>query len=183
MENIKIINTFNDISITKENTLILCDIDDTVLTFKHLDKDFMYFYNMIKQDFPDEDIDFIVNEARDFYNTYRSYNKPIHTDYEGFTNMVTKLKNKNSNICFLTARNEEFKDYTKKDLNNIGINYDDFIIYFTGDKMSKGEYIKNNINLENINEIIFIDDYDNYLKSVIDLYPNIICYKFEYKKK
>jgi hypothetical protein len=97
-------------------------------------------------------------------------------------NMVKKIKECNGKLLFLTARNKSNHNKTKQNLTQIGITYNDNDIHYTNNTISKGEYIKNNINVNDWDEIIFIDDYSTYIKSVSDLFPQIICYNFVVKK-
>ena len=45
--------------------------------------------------------------------------------------------------------------------------------------MTKGEYIKANINLSQFDNVIFIDDYQSSIASVQALFPEIKCYLFK----
>ena len=83
---------------------------------------------------------------------------------------------------FLTARHSESDSWTRRQLKQIGINPEDFEIHYSGSSITKGEYIKRHINLDGKEDVIFIDDYDSFIKSVKDLHPQIKCYKFEVQK-
>lgn len=178
----KEINTFYDVEITKHNTLILCDIDETVLRYE---KTIDHFYKMVKEDVPNEEEEFYKNEANDFYRMYKSMGKkishPQHTDIEGFNNMIDQLEKINGSMMFITARNEASMEVTCEHLNDININHEKYKIHFTNNKISKGEYIKKNININDFNDIIFIDDYESYIKSVTNIFNDKIrCYRFKY---
>jgi hypothetical protein len=176
----KTILTFNDIEINLHNTLIICDIDDTILYYeKNLD----HFIDIVKKDFSHFNQKEILQEAISYYNFYRNFNKPLHTDFNGFSNLLYKIKNFNSKLIFLTARTSNSIITTSNDFKSIGINYNDFNIYYTNNKISKGDYIKNFIDINKYNQIIFIDDNNEYINSVHDLFPNIICYLFRNDKK
>ena len=92
--------------------------------------------------------------------------------------MIHKLKTCNGKLLFLTARNNSFHVNTKKQLLDIGILCNDNDIHYTNNNINKGEYIKKYIDLDIWNEIIFIDDYLSFIKSVNDIFPQIICYNF-----
>jgi hypothetical protein len=169
------ISSFNDIKITKNNTLILCDIDNTVLHYPECNNKCLEIMKDLKNDLTEEEFNRDLNI---FCNYYKILNKPIHTDYDGFINMVNKIKESNSKLLFLTARNKSFHNKTKEQLLHVGISCDDNDILYTDNIITKGEYIQNNININEWNEIIFIDDYLSYIKSVNDIFPNIICYNF-----
>lgn len=170
------INKFSDILFSDKKTLVLCDIDDTLLYF---DKDFNYFFNFIKDNMINLDHNNVIIESIRLNNLYLNTNKAKPTDYYGFYQMMT---NKNIKIIFLTARHDFSIELTKKHFFHVGLNYDDFIVHYTNyetSKINKGEYLlKNLIDLNNYEDIIFIDDSDFCLKSVNRLFPNIKCYKF-----
>jgi hypothetical protein len=175
----KLISSFNDIKITKNNTLVLCDIDDTILHYPECINRYLEIMKDFKDHLTKEEL---IQEFYYFCNMYKKINKPTHTDYEGFMNMIHKINECNGKLLFLTARNKSFHDGTKKHLSDIGVSCDDNDIHYTNNTISKGEYIKNNINVNEWNEIIFIDDYLSFIKSVNNLFPQIICYNFIVKK-
>jgi hypothetical protein len=174
-----IINTFNNIEIKCVKTLIICDIDNTILCYEKNIEDFI---KIIKKDFPEFTENEIIEDAVYMYNIYRCINKPLHTDFDGFINIKNRLNELDGNLIFLTARNSSSLSFTKKDFNNIGLNYDEYEIHYTDNKISKGQYIEKYINIKDYNEVIFIDDYESYIKSVSDIFPQIKCYLFDYKK-
>jgi hypothetical protein len=186
----KIINSFDDVIINNSNTLIICDIDETLLTWNKKSSDFNH---LVKLDFNLKDKEYeeyeeyeeykeIEKEAQCFLNMYRVIVKPEMTDVNGFNNLLDKIIQTDSQIIFLTARpnNESSKKFTRKNFTDIGLDYDKYTIHWTNNNsISKGEYIFNNIDINKYNEIIFIDDYESYIKTVNDILHNIICYKFE----
>jgi hypothetical protein len=176
--NIKI-SSFNDVQITKNNTLVLCDIDDTILYYPHCINTCLEIMKDIKYDFTEEEYN---EEFKYFCHMYKHKYKPTHTDYDGFMNMVHKIKEYNGKLLFLTARSKTFHTETKQDLLHIGVSCDDTDIHYTNNTITKGEYIKKYINVNEWDEIIFVDDYLSYIKSVSDLFPQIICYNFAVKQ-
>lgn len=128
----------------------------------------------------------INEEAQLWLSAYCGMFAPVMTDADGFHNLLNRIEKSNSEIMFLTARakNEKNEKFTKKNFTDIGLDYDEYSIYYTNNNfISKGEYIKKNIiikeNNDKYREIIFIDDYESYIKTVNDILPNVICYKFE----
>lgn len=104
------------------------------------------------------------------------------TDLEGFLNLLEKIKNTNSELIFLTTRNSSSDKWTRKNIKDIGIKCDNIQFHYTNDKISKGEYIKNNLKLDFYSDIIFIDDYECYIQTVKEFISHYRCYKFEIKK-
>lgn len=177
----KIISSFNEVELPiNSKVLVLCDIDDTILHFPDCDN---FCKKFIKEIYPKDSIkkDSIVydKELEKLKNTYRIIKLPNHTDYNGFVSMVKTINEMNGKLMFLTARRSITNDWTKKQFKQIGINPEEFEIHYAGTLMTKGEYIKQYINLDGWQNVIFIDDNDMYIKSVKDLHPQIICYKFD----
>lgn len=144
----------------KENTLIICDIDDTFLRYE---KGFGYFYKVKKKD------------ADKIYRDYKQKNFPKLTDYSGFMLMMHILKDKGE-LVFLTARKSQEEMDTRKEFSYLGINYDYFKVFYTGDRITKGSFIKKNFKIKGKN-VIFIDDYIGNIQSVSKI-PSIKCFKF-----
>ena len=173
---IKSICKFNEISLTKEKPLIICDIDYTIL---HHDVKIEKFVNILKDNnlsFDDEKEMLIL--AREMMHKYCHIFPPIHTDFDGFNALLDNVKFLNGEIIFLTSRDCSSEEYTSKQFDHLGLKYDNYGIYYTNNKISKGEYIKLNIDISRWGEIIFIDDLDFNLKSVFETIEDVKCYKF-----
>ena len=178
------INSFNDVKLGDPNTLVICDIDETLLYWKKKPED---FYQMVRDDFATILSDYteeeMKKEAVSWLQIYKCMHSPIMTDVIGFNNLKNNINLlSNSKIIFLTARTnnvETNNKFTRNNFKSIGLEYDDYHIHYTDNKISKGEYIKEHIDLNGYDEIIFIDDYESYIKNVKDIFPNISCYKFE----
>lgn len=149
-----IASSFDHIRLSKFNPLVLCDIDDTLLTM---------------------DTIYHLGQSHPITLTYQY--KAKHTDYDGFQRLVYRVKQLGGELQFLTARDKEFHASTRSHFDEIGINYDSFQIHYTNAN-PKGEYIKNNIDLSKYGEVIFIDDRDSFLANVKRHHPQIKCYKF-----
>ena len=173
----EIINSFNQIDINNTKTLVICDIDETFISWKKKPEDFV---NMLISDFPDSSKEEILNDSNYMHNIYINMYKPVLTDLDGFTNLLNKIDSTCSEIIFLTARSSTNKNFTLKNLNDVGFSHFIDKIHYTDNLISKGEYIKNNIDLSMYNQIIFIDDKELFIKSVNDYFPHIICYKFDF---
>ncbi len=164
---IQTINSFTQIKINYTKTLVICDIDETVITFDS------------GKDFCAKLAEEMGDSFEQIFQMYKCINKPTQTDPTGFNELVNKLKLTQNNLIFLTARNESATKKTKSDLNGAGLDYDAQPVYYTNNLISKGEYIKSNIKLDDYQRVIFIDDYPSYIQSVIELNPQIECYLFK----
>lgn len=171
----KQIHTFYSIDIP-ENSLILCDIDDTVLVFPKYPESFYkesyHYYTSIG---------YTIEQAKHLIendcNLYNFFKKRIITDKDGFFSLLEKIKKTNSKLCFLTARYEHYHQLTIKELKNVDIDCTEIPIFYTNGTL-KGNYIKQKIDLSNYEHIIFIDDNDFHLENVNKEHPHIMCYKF-----
>jgi hypothetical protein len=175
----KEINTFDNVFLYSPNSLIICDIDDTLLYFPNLNKnkyDEIFRYNTM----------FTNNSFLASYYTNLYWNKLIletnakHTDLNGFSRLILRINNFKSNLCFLTARsgNPENITFTKNNFSQIGLDYNLFPVIYSS-MTPKGNFIKSNINLNQYSQIIFIDDLDTNLQNVYENFgTRIECYKF-----
>ena len=172
------INSFREVEISNKKTLIICDIDDTVLKYKKTFSDF----NNNDYYFPGEtDLQKKLEFALEFYQMYKII-MPIdieHTDYDGYCEMLAKLT-ADSGLIFLTARTSNGHDMTMKQLQQLNIHNPPRDIYYTDNKCSKGEYIMKNMDLSDWDEIIFIDDSERQILSVACAFPKIRCYLFDF---
>jgi hypothetical protein len=176
----KTISSFKEVELTNSvKPLILCDIDGTILHFPDCDN---FCKEFIKEICPLGPTDPIYNsELENMKNIYMRVRPPTHTDYDGFVSILDKIKQMEGKLIFLTARHRKTDAWTKTQLKQIGIYPEDFEIHYTDSVITKGEYIKRHIDLTGWEHIIFIDDYESFIKSVQVLHPQIVCYKFEAK--
>ncbi len=175
----KLIHSFDDVSVNNTGTLIICDIDDTLLRYE---RNLHYFYTHLKHSFP-EFTDYELKQlSSSLYATYIRTRKPSATDYDGFIRMMKKVMETNSKLIFLTARNECSDKYTQQEFKDIGICYEYFNVFYTNNEKSKADYIRDNIDLDGVSDIIFIDDQLTNLNTMKTKYPSSECYRFNYKK-
>lgn len=171
------IKSFSEIPIDNKKTLIICDIDDTVLA---VGRSIEYFYQLAELDLPRLSPYLKEKYARSVYDIYRRYVLPTHTDLPGFQKMISQLEeNTESSFVFLTARafHELGVQQTRKDLEHIGIS-PNYRVYYTSNIISKGDYIMENIDITSYDTVIFIDDRIENIDSVALRFPKIITYQF-----
>jgi hypothetical protein len=175
MASAPIINSFRLVDISPLKTLILCDIDETLICHPNCvaiakEKAIEIFGEDADEEMEDGSLLNLVRQM----NTH-------HTDADGFTDMLAKLKHLDgSELMFLTARKKVTEKYTERQFTTIGLNYVDFTVHYTEAEISKGEYIRNNLDLTQWQDIVFIDDYASYLQSVKDLFPHVRCFQFDH---
>uniref|UniRef100_A0A6C0ITH1 FCP1 homology domain-containing protein n=1 Tax=viral metagenome TaxID=1070528 RepID=A0A6C0ITH1_9ZZZZ len=154
---VKTIASFNDIQLKISRPLVICDIDETILHFNPT-------IDQTKSNQCNQPIKIIY--------------EPTHTDLDGFIELTKRINELKGKLIFLTARKKEDESYTRNNFKSIGLNYDDYKVYYTNNKISKGEYIYNYIQTSDYDNIIFIDDRADYINSVLDYMPYVDCYLF-----
>jgi hypothetical protein len=167
------IRSFSEIVITSQRTLILCDIDDTVLKWDRTLESCIIEAVFL---FPKESESFQRGFGQNLWIAYRETVPPSWTDQSGFMNMMGRLS-PSSRLSFLTARaGGELADWTRRDFDSLGLIYDPSDVFYTGNKMTKGKFIQNHIPLEGFERVIFIDDLQENIDSVSGNFPDIQCY-------
>ena len=173
------INTFDNVLLFLENSLIICDIDNTLLHFPDLNQsnyDEIFKYNNMLTN----NSSLALNYTNIHWNQIILHSNAKHTDLNGFTKLISRIYNLKSNLCFLTARSgsPENIDFTKNNFLQIGLDYNLFPVIYSS-MTPKGDFIKSNINLNEYSQIIFIDDLDFNLQNVYSNFGSRIqCYKF-----
>lgn len=146
------ITKFEEIKI-EEETLLILDIDDTIIRYDEYNKE--WWNKMIIE----RDIKEVENEW--IKKVEKSYPNP--TDKEGI-NKIIELNNKNMiEVIFLTSRHEKMDEITKKHLEIIG--FTDIKIYYTNGT-NKGKILKNVLEKYNNENIILIDDIEENIENV-----------------
>jgi hypothetical protein len=181
MKPIVVINTFKGVFFDqRRKPIVICDIDHT---FIRPIRDYKDCYNQIKQDFHNhKEID-IDRDVNDILEMSIKLGMVKQTDEKGFLLMLERIQTLEGKIVFLTARSSESHTKTLQDLTKAGLlNPDKYEIHYTGNRVTKGEYIRNHNLLNGYNHPIFIDDYPHFLESALKLYPTMDCYLFKYDR-
>lgn len=161
---IKDITSFSQIEYIKPNSLVVLDIDETILTFSNInrewwDKTYNNFLHLYKNK------DEANKQSEILWANNISKNTPIILDNVNLHIFLEKASENKCELIFLTARNKNISDLTMKQLNYCGINIDASKVFYNRDKGSELKNILENI-FPNINHIIFIDDIINNLINV-----------------
>ncbi len=173
------VTSFSQIPIPN-SSLVICDIDETLIKSK---KCLSYFVKTVEEDFkmfPDDSSkESLLKDAWDMQQIYNQMFGYDHTDSDGFFDMCDKIKKSSGQLVFLTARDFKSEIATRKNFQSVGLNYDDFQVYYTNNSILKGQFIQLNIDSSPYSNIIFIDDNETQLSSVNECFPQAQCYKFE----
>ena len=174
---INIINNFKNI-IIKDNTLVLCDIDETLVRIKNIDKKWWiktknFFSGFMEKE---KEIEFA---SFSYWLKYVSSHKAEFTDKEGFLYLLNQIKEtNNSKIIFITSRPKNCIPITKKHFYDLNLDYNLYEIHHLNFK-PKGEFVYNNIDISNFENILFFDDHESNLENVFKYFGNLITlYKF-----
>ena len=162
----KVIKSFSEIDI-QPNTIVLCDIDDTLLHHPGINHSWSnlisVFFNIqyFEQTGTHNQTESNKNAIKfcdDVFNTI-----PLqHTDREGFFDMVKK----STEFAFVTARQENAKNFTYENLTALDIDPETFVVHFCGN-VEKGEYIVQHFDLEKYDHVVFIDDQIRNVENVL----------------
>jgi hypothetical protein len=184
----KTIQKFSEIDLSgvnPEQTIVLCDIDDTLLHHPFLSgvwaaimtEFFVEMYFAETNQYNRE----AGMQLADEYSKKIIREIPMqHTDRYGFFDLLNKV----GKLMFITARFPEAEEFTRENLLSIGVNSDLHEIRFTGSR-PKGEYIQTTIDLTPYTTVLFIDDQTRNLENVHSFvfHPDLRIYKFDREKE
>lgn len=171
------IRTFRNVDLQYGSLLVL-DIDETILKYsgiceqwwkEHFDTNYAKYGNY-------DDAD---NACVKDWQEHIKYEYPVHTDEDGFFDLIERANNLNCKVIIVTARDHGIKNITYEHLHHLGIR--DIDVYFASGG-NKGHMIDNVMGNEihNYKYISFVDDKDYNLTDVKNHFGDkVICYKFE----
>lgn len=178
------IQKFSQIEI-KPNTIVLCDIDDTLMHHPFLNGAWenlitTFFMHKIFANTRNWNTDAASKMAEDYFTQLFEERPFRHTDREGFFELAEKA----SKFVFITARVPETEQFTRENLTSIGVDPDLYEIRFSA-QMPKGEYIQSEFDLTPYDAVVFIDDQTRNLENVYSkvFHPCLKIYKFDREKE
>lgn len=159
---IKRISNFKRIKL-KENSIVLCDIDDTLLNFEHFIGDYWNTSNKVDHTY---DIWFSLIE-----------NQIPLISHASFYTFLDEIHRTNSKLILITARSEKFKNGTLHHLKTVDIIFHD--IHFLNGNL-KGDFISKfySKDIHEFSDIHFIDDDICQVFDVKEKNANINVYHF-----
>jgi hypothetical protein len=179
----KTIQKFSEIDI-QPNTLILCDIDDTLLhhpainnAWNLLIDTFFYIQHHAETGFYDKNES---NKKTDQFCNHIFNTVPFqHTDRDWFFAMLEKA----TGFAFVTARYATAKEFTYGNLRGIDVDPEKYKVHFCNG-VAKGEYIIRNFDLAKYDHVVFIDDQIPNLQNVLLLlnHADLKIYHFKRDK-
>jgi hypothetical protein len=160
------IQKFSEIDI-QPNTLVLCDIDDTLLHHPGINNSWnvlinTFFYTQHCFETGNYDKYESNKKSDEFCNHIFETVLFQHTDRDGFFSMVEKA----TEFVFVTARHEVAKEFTYGNLRSIDVDPDKYKVHFCNG-VAKGEYIVRHFDLAKYDHVVFIDDQTPNLRNVL----------------
>jgi predicted secreted acid phosphatase len=136
-----IIDTFESIYIPEhKKPIVICDID---LTFIRPSRDYDELYHEMKNEHLDFDPIELDQLIHDMLHMSIKIGMVKQTDEQGFLKLLNKVNELGGKFLFLTARSSFAHEKTIKDLKTSGLqNPEDFDIHYTGNQITKGQYIQ-----------------------------------------
>jgi hypothetical protein len=178
MQQFPIILSFSEIlNLVSENTLVVLDIDETVLYYNGVNR--QYWNNLFSKYYAiSNDYDQAEEESLLEWTECIKNGSPKHTDKEGLESLFNQIKKYKADLIFLTARNHLLKEDTKKHFEELGFPNNSIIFYNAENKGTKLKEIIKTFSKDLLN-IIFVDDLDKNLISVNEELGNSVkCFKF-----
>ena len=162
---IKEINSFSKIKYPKSNTLVVLDIDETILSFNEIDNKwwndtFSKLLPIYKEN--------TYQQAELIWTEHVTKIKPQLLDSENFNKFFYQNIN-NCEIIFLTARNENISELTIKHLKDCNFDIHPSRIFYSRNKGEKLKEIVLNI-FPDIQHILFVDDLEENLLNVLSTF-------------
>jgi hypothetical protein len=148
------VSSFSEIEIVP-NSLVILDIDETVLTFPQITKHWWketvdYYYEITTDKHLSE------KYTLDDWRHIAFSTDPIRLDSENQLKFIEKIYQNNCELIFLTARNEDLSSITYKHLRHINID-NRHLVYFDENKGEKFYEIVSTLH-QNCENITFVDD-------------------------
>ena len=177
------INSFSEIIRPKSNTLIVLDIDETIINFPLIDKDWWdKTYDKLLPIYKEN----TQYQTELLWNNYISNIEPRLLDSVNLINFINKSSKNNCQIILLTARDKSISKLTIKQLLKCGFSVHPSRIYYNKNKGIELKHIVQNI-FPDVKDIIFVHDlYENLINvhstfncSKLSKY-NIILYKIKH---
>jgi hypothetical protein len=174
---IKNISSFSQIDYIKPRTLIVLDIDETIMRFQQINEEWWDdIYNKLLPSYKENT--YIHVEL--IWLDYVTNTKPILLDKDNFYIFFENIINKNCEIIFLTARDKSSSLMTIRHLKECGIDAPPSKIFYSRDKGNELKYIVTTL-YPNIQDILFIDDLEKNLVNIQNIFNKKELTKYNLK--
>ena len=148
------------------NTLVVLDIDETILQFPEIHEKWWHRKHKYYSDLiGTHDHKTINSLAYSDWLNYVTETNPVHTDKTGLFDLFERIKKSNSHVIFLTARFDDTEELTYSHLKYLGIS--EIPVHFTS-MGPKGVHLNKIIDDKylHVENVVFVDDMDHNLHNV-----------------
>ena len=165
---IKHINTFSQINPIKPKTLVVLDIDETILRFQQIDNKWWDdTYTRLLPYYKEK----TSTHVELMWIKHISNNKPILLDKDNFYIFLKNIENENCELILLTARNKSISFLTMKHLESCGLNINLSRVFYNINKGVELQKIVTTI-FPDIQNILFVDDLEENLTNIQYVFSN-----------
>jgi hypothetical protein len=171
------ITTFIDlIDLIDSDTLVVLDIDETVIEYPGIDKEYWYnlfgcHYHILK------DYDLAEKACEYDWTEYIKRSKPSYTDND-ILKFFDKVFESSAEMIYLTARSCNLSSSTVEHFKELNIPNPDKIYYNAKEKGPKLKMIIDTYSDLKKSKIIFVDDLDKNLVSMKETFgKSVKCFK------
>lgn len=170
---IPLITRWRDLTPLAANTLLILDIDETVLWFPSISV--AWWEDLLLQLTAKHSAEKAQQLAREEWLRIVSTETPAPTDPEGFRDLNEEMDRTGGRIVFLTARMESFSYLTRRHLQACGVSKD-VEIHFSS---SKGKAIRGITARHPLcTNVVFVDDKMTNVQDVKQRNPTVHCFQW-----
>lgn len=171
------INSFSQINSIKPNTLVVLDIDETLITFHQVNTEWWdNTYNKLLPSYKEN----TYTHVELIWTDHVSNNNPILLDKDNLSNFLENIQRKNCELILLTARDKSISSLTVKHLKFCGLDIHKSRIFYNRNKGDELKYIVTTM-FPYIQDIIFVDDLEDNLINIQNAFNNNELSKYNLK--
>lgn len=175
----KISSFLEIIDLISDNTLVVLDIDDTIIKYKDATKEWWKSRYAYHSNLSDDPVLLDLTVQLEWKNLIK-ISEPEFVDEIGLKQLYKKIKEThNTDLIYLTARDESIKQITEQHFKFLDLEHASNINYTAGG--NKGEYLDNIIRQQHSDKrhFIFVDDYEHNIRHMKEACTyNVQCCKF-----
>lgn len=175
----KISSFLEIIDLISDDTLVVLDIDDTIIKYKDATRTWWKSRYDHHSNLSNDQNVINLNVQLEWKNLIK-ISDPEFVDEVGLKQLYKKIKEtRNTDLIYLTARDETIKQLTEQHFNFLDLEHISNINYTAGG--NKGEHLENIIRQQypDKNNYIFVDDFEHNIRHMKEACTyNVQCCKF-----
>jgi hypothetical protein len=149
----ELLNSFREAAVPP-NSLVVLDIDDTVMKFEHMGRSW----------WAKKEAEVGREETMRIWVENAYAQTPVLTEPEEFPAFLERIFAANARLVYLTARSPDLRELTIYQLTQCGVGVESHNVYFAKEK---GECLKAIVQRGGFKQVIFIDDMEHNVESVV----------------